>query len=203
MEEQGSYLTIASRSSGLYKEKGSKFLSFAFPVRSEDEAQEIFQNLKKEYQDARHLCYAYLTGNHKEISRTNDGGEPRNSAGRQILGQIHSKKLTDVLVVVVRYFGGTLLGIGGLVHAYKSAAEDALNHASIISRLRCSVYEVRFPYTGINDVMKIIKEGKITIRRQNVDSICSLELEVPEVKEQRVIRDLGSLHDIQMTKMQD
>lgn len=203
MEKQGSYLTIASRSGGLYKEKGSKFLSFAFPVSSVDEAQEIILQLKKEHNDARHLCFAYLTGCNKEISRVSDGGEPRNSAGRHILGQIHSKHLTDVLVVVIRYFGGTLLGIGGLVYAYKKAAEDALNKATIISSQRYSLFNVRFPYAGMNDVMKLIKNERITIRKQHIDSICSIELEVPEAREQPFTRDLGILHDIQITRIQN
>jgi uncharacterized YigZ family protein len=202
MEKQGSYLTIASRSGGLYKEKGSKFLSFAFPVSSREEAEEIISSLKKEYQDARHLCYAYLTGSNRDILRTSDGGEPRNSAGRHILGQIYSKQLTDILVVVVRYFGGTLLGIGGLAHAYQKAAEDALCKATIIIKQRYAIFEVQFPYTGINDVMKIIKAESLTVKKQLIDSVCSMELAVPEDRELPVTRNLGILHDIHITRIQ-
>jgi len=201
MEKQGSYLTLASRSGGLYKEKGSKFLSFAFPVTSENETQEIILHMKKEYRDARHVCFAYLIGSDKKLSRVSDGGEPRNSAGKPILGEILSKNLTDALVIVVRYFGGTLLGIGGLVHAYKKAAEDALNHADITSRQKCSRFVVRFPYDGIHDVMKIIKTERLIIKNQHIDSICSVELEVPDNREQPVRSELGVLHDIEITRI--
>ena len=129
------YLSIEKRSEGIYKDRGSKFLAFAFPVYQEDEIKDILAELRKEYHDARHHCYAYRLGASKEIYRVNDDGEPSSSAGKPIFGQIQSNDLSNILIVVVRYFGGTLLGVGGLINAYRSAAADALINASIIERV--------------------------------------------------------------------
>ena len=155
--------TIRESAEGIYKEKGSKFMAFAFPVRSEEEIKERMEILKKEYHDARHHCYAWRLGAEMEQFRSNDDGEPSGSAGPPILGQIRSKNLTNILVVVVRYFGGTLLGVGGLIQAYKSAAADALEHADIVLEKVYSRWEVQFGYPRMNDIMRLVKEYDLVI----------------------------------------
>lgn len=127
------YLTISKPSEGLFKDRGSKFLAFAYPVSSEDEIKEIQEHLRSEYHDARHHCYAYMLGKDKNVFRANDDGEPSSTAGKPILGQIKSYDLTNILIVVIRYFGGTKLGVSGLINAYKTAAEEALKNAKIIN----------------------------------------------------------------------
>ena len=152
------YKTISSPAEGIYKEKGSKFLSFAIPVKTAEEIKEIIKEYRKQYYDARHVCYAYMLGAEHKDFRANDDGEPSGTAGRPILGQINSRELTDILVIVVRYFGGVLLGTGGLVVAYKEATADALNQAEIIEKTVDEVISVRFDYLLMNDVMRIIKD---------------------------------------------
>jgi uncharacterized YigZ family protein len=152
------FKTIKSFSEGIYKEKGSRFLAFAFPVVSKDEIKPIIEGIRKEYHDARHHCYAYMIGADRMVWRINDDGEPSGTAGRPILGQINSFELTNILIVVTRYFGGTLLGVSGLINAYKSAAADAIRNAEIVESALHEYYEIDFPYISMNDVMKILKE---------------------------------------------
>ena len=160
---QDTFLTLAEDSQGLYKEKGSRFLSFAMPVSSTEDVKAKLQVLKKNYYDARHICYAYVLGKNGTVFRSNDDGEPSGTAGKPILGQINSKDLTNVLVVVVRYFGGILLGTGGLVTAYREAAADAIQNNKIVSRLVESNIAIQFSYERMNDVMRIVKENSLTI----------------------------------------
>jgi len=188
---KGIYQTIESASRGLYKEKGSKFLSFAYPVNSEEQIQKIINDLQKEYHDARHHSYAYILDDTQDRSRAYDDGEPKNSAGQPILGQIRSKKLVNTLVVVVRYFGGTLLGVGGLVHAYKTAAGDSLANARIIKQHHSTIHELSFMYEKINDIMRVIKEEKLPIRSQEIDMQCRIEVDIPDYKLDKVIQSLG------------
>ncbi|HYW95669.1 MAG TPA: YigZ family protein, partial [Bacteroidales bacterium] len=138
------YLTIKQRGEGLYKEKGSKFIGFALPVESEDHIKGELESIRKNFHDARHHCYAWRLGPDMELYRANDDGEPGNSAGKPILGQIESRKLTNVLVVVVRYFGGTLLGVGGLINAYRTAASEALDRSVIVKKYVYQGYAIRF-----------------------------------------------------------
>jgi len=152
------FLTISSSSEGLYKAKGSKFLAFAFPVSSEEEVKEKLDFLRKKYFDARHHCYAYRLGANGERYRANDDGEPANSAGKPVLGQLVARNLTNVLVVVVRYFGGILLGVGGLAQAYKQAAADALDHAEIITGAVTETWLLTFAYADMNLVLKVLKD---------------------------------------------
>jgi uncharacterized YigZ family protein len=152
------FLTISSDSEGLYKEKGSKFLAFAYPVSSEEEVKEKVDFLRKKYFDARHHCYAYRLGISGERYRANDDGEPANSAGKPILGQLIARNLSNVLVVVVRYFGGILLGTGGLAQAYKQAAADALAHAEIITDVITETWQLTFAYADMNFVLKAVKD---------------------------------------------
>lgn len=166
------YKTITQTSSGLYKEKGSKFIALAYPVTNEDEVKEILAELKKEYYNARHHCYAYVIGPDKSAWRVNDDGEPSGTGGRPIYGQIQSFDLTNILIVVVRYFGGTKLGVSGLINAYKAAAKDALSQAEIIEKTVNEVYKLEFPYEEMNDVMRIIKEENIDILDNQYDEAC-------------------------------
>lgn len=167
---EDTYKTIVAPSEGMYKEKGSKFLSFAYPVKSETEVKAIIEQLKKEYYDARHHCYAYILGYDKSAWRVNDDGEPSGSAGKPIYGQLQSHDLTNVLLVVVRYFGGVKLGVGGLVNAYKTASKDALINAEIVERTINEIYRLEFPYEMINEAMKITKDYGVQILETNFDN---------------------------------
>lgn len=172
------YHTIKAPSEGLYKEKGSKFLAFAFPVRTLDEVKEHLDRLRKDYFDARHHCYAYILGANKDAWRANDDGEPSGTGGRPIYGQLLSADLTDTLIVVVRYFGGILLGASGLANAYKTAARDAIDNAEIIEKTIDIRYRLHFEYALMNDVMRIIKEFGLTPINQDFNLDCRLDVEV-------------------------
>jgi uncharacterized YigZ family protein len=168
------YKTIEGLANGVFKNKGSKFIAFAYPVKNETEVKEKLLYLKKEYHDARHHCFAYVLGLDKTVYRVNDDGEPSGTAGKPILGQINSKDLTNILIVVIRYFGGTLLGVSGLINAYKQATIAALNNANIIEKTVNEIYIVRVPYDAMNDVMKILKEEKAEIINQYFENENSL-----------------------------
>ena len=172
------YRTIAAPAEGLYKEKGSKFLAFAYPVRTTDEVKAYLDALRKQYFDARHHCYAYILGANKDAWRANDDGEPSGTGGRPIHGQLLSADLTDTLIVVVRYFGGILLGASGLANAYKTAARDAIDHAEIVERTIDVRYRLRFEYALMNDVMRIIKDFDLKPENQQFDLDCTLDLSV-------------------------
>jgi len=174
------YKTIAASTEGVYKEKGSKFLSFAIPVRDVEEVKEIVKDYRKQFYDARHVCYAYMLGAERKNWRANDDGEPSGTAGRPIVGQINSRELTNILVIVVRYFGGILLGTGGLVVAYKEAAADALNQTEIIEKTVDEMISINFDYVLINDVMRIIKETNPQIIHQTFDNQCTMQLSIPK-----------------------
>jgi uncharacterized YigZ family protein len=172
------YKTIKNSSEGIYKEKGSKFLSFAIPVCHVEEVKEIVKDYRKRFFDARHVCYAYMLGDERKNFRTSDDGEPSGTAGRPILGQINSYELTNILIIVVRYFGGILLGTGGLVVAYKEATADALNQAQIIEKTVDELFSINFDYILMNDVMRIIKDTNTQINDQIFDNQCSMELSI-------------------------
>ena len=173
-EKQDSYYTIDQLSTGIYKDKGSKFLSFAYPVKEESAIKEILLSVKKDYFDARHHCYAYRLGPEKLVFRSNDDGEPSGTAGKPILGQIVSKDLTDILIVVVRYFGGTLLGTSGLIHAYRDASADALANAGILKKFVFVSFQVFFDYQQLNQVMKIVKDYDLATSDQRFEMTCHL-----------------------------
>jgi len=162
----------------MFKDKGSKFLSFAFPVKDEKEIKTKVDQLRKEYFDARHHCYAYRLGADKQVFRVNDDGEPSGTAGKPIFGQIVSKELTNILIVVVRYFGGTLLGTGGLINAYRTASLDALTNASIIQKYVYAVYGIEFDYLQLNQVMKIAKDFDAEVFDQQFEMICRMKLKI-------------------------
>ncbi|GHU60462.1 hypothetical protein FACS1894121_0540 [Bacteroidia bacterium] len=174
------YRTIAAPAEGLYKEKGSRFLAFAFPVQEEGQIKIILSELKGKYHDARHRCYAYMIGVDEGalIFRVSDDGEPSSTAGRPILGQIRTLGLTNVLIVVVRYFGGTKLGVSGLATAYKMAAADALAHAEIVEQSVRVVLDIQFDYAELNSVMRIIKEVDAEVLRREYGEKCKLTVSV-------------------------
>ncbi len=172
------YKTIEQACQGSFKDKGSKFLAYAYPIASEQETKSILLNLKGMHQKARHFCWAYRLTPDRSIFRINDDGEPSGTAGRPILNTLLSADLTNIFVVVVRYFGGTLLGVPGLINAYKSATIDALNAASIVEQTINEVYAISFPYSITNQVMKVIKDERVTVLSQNFNLDCSLQIEL-------------------------
>ena len=182
-----SYLTIEGSSEGSYKEKGSKFLGFAYPVQSEDDVKSKIQELKKKYFDARHHCFAYVLGADKKRFRAFDDGEPNHSAGDPILGQIRSNDLTNVLIVVVRYFGGTKLGVGGLISAYKRAAEECIGNAIIVEREVTEEIKLSYEFSASAEVMRLVKEFDIIIRSQDFGDGGSLTGELK-------LKNLASFH---------
>ena len=177
--ESDSYQTIAAPASGVYKEKGSKFLAFAYPVSTEDEIKKSLQQIKKEYYDARHHCFAYRLGADGATWRVNDDGEPSSSAGKPILGQLLSYQVSDVLIIVVRYFGGIKLGVSGLMNAYRQAASDALAQSEIVKKYATHSATVAFPYLQMNAVMKLLKEYPVSITAQPFDQECRLSFSTP------------------------
>ncbi len=172
------YKTIASTSEGYYTEKRSKFLAFAHHVQTVDEVKELLAGYRKKYYDARHVCYAYMLGAERTEFRANDDGEPSSTAGKPILGQINSNELTDILIVVVRYYGGVNLGTSGLIIAYREAAADAINHATIETRQVEEIVKYSFAYPQMNDVMRIVKDMNPRIISQTYDNTCEIVLSI-------------------------
>lgn len=170
------YKTIIGTSSGIYKEKGSKFVSVAMPVSYQEQVKPIIEKIRKEHHDAKHHCYAYMLGHERLTWRVNDDGEPSGTAGRPILGQINSLGLTNIIIVVSRYFGGTLLGVSGLINAYRSAAASALADAKITEKTVNAYYEITFPFSSLKDVMKVLKEENLGQSEQLFDLECRLKL---------------------------
>ena len=175
---QDSYKSIAAEARGLFKDNGSRFIAHAYPVETEDEVKEIVAALKKEYYDARHHVYAYRLGYKGDKFRANDDGEPSGSSGRPVLGQIDSNGLSDILVVVVRYFGGIKLGIPGLIRAYKTSTADAIANAEIIEKVASKMYRIHFGYMNMNQVMKVCKDMELEQRNQKFDMECSIDTSV-------------------------
>jgi uncharacterized YigZ family protein len=187
-----SFKTIRTPAEGLYKEKGSKFLSFAFPVANLDEIKSRVDELRQEYFEARHHCFAWVLGTEKKY-RAYDDGEPNHSAGDPILGQIRSLDLTNILVVVVRYFGGVKLGVGGLISAYKSATTDVLSKAIIIEKQVVESVLISFPYSSTPEVMKLVKEFEMAIADQNFDNYSELTLTYRLRDREKVLEKLNYL----------
>ncbi|WP_285058290.1 IMPACT family protein [Pedobacter ginsengisoli] len=172
------YKTIASHSEGTYRDKGSKFIAFAFPIKSDEDVKDILQKLRSEHPKARHFCWALRLSPDRSIFRIQDDGEPSGTAGRPILNTILSADLTNLLIVVVRYFGGTLLGVPGLINAYKTAAAEAIKESNIVEKTVNDIYEIRFDYMAMNDVMKLVKDEQLNILDQNFDNTCTMQLEI-------------------------
>ncbi|AMM50246.1 Xaa-Pro dipeptidase [Rufibacter sp. DG15C] len=196
------YRTIAAPAEGLYKEKGSKFIAKAYAVYSEEEVKDVLQALRKEYFDARHHCYAYLLGADRATYRANDDGEPNHSAGDPILGQIRSAGLSNVLVVVIRYFGGTKLGVSGLIHAYKTATAEALSQAEVMERHETGLLTVQFGYEQMNEVMKLVKDHDLPVRQQDFNLDCRLTVEARKGLIPQLIEQFEKLDLLVMTSEQ-
>lgn len=193
-----SYLTLAKESSGLYKDRNSKFFYFAFPVSNEEEVKERLAELKKKYYDARHHCYGFVIGRDGDFFKASDDGEPNHTAGDPILGQIRSHQLTNTLVVVVRYFGGTKLGVGGLIQAYKSSAALAIEANEIIIEQVKERVTVHFPYPVMNDVMKLVKNHELQIITQEMTLDCKMTLEYREILKEELLGQLDEIQDLKL-----
>jgi len=181
------YKTIVQPAEGIFRDRGSKFIGYTYPIRTEEQTKEIISRLRSEHSKARHFCTAFRLTPDRSIFRVNDDGEPSGSAGRPILNTILSADLTNILVVVVRYFGGTLLGVPGLINAYKTATQEALNAAVIIEKTVNDVYRLQFEYLQMNDVMKIIKDEGLQILNQQFDNSCVLDFEVRQAQVNGVV----------------
>lgn len=193
---ENTYKTIDNSCEGLFKDKGSKFIAKAYPVKTETEVKNIIQSLKKDYYDARHHCYAYILGYDKSAFRINDDGEPSGTAGRPIYGQLQHFDLTNTLIVVIRYFGGTLLGVSGLINAYKNASIEAINNATIIEKFVKEHYNIHFQYLQMNEVMKIIKDDNIEILNQNFDNECEMDLIIKKSESVRIYEKLKKIENL-------
>ena len=187
------FKTIATTSEGYYTEKRSKFLAFAHPVSTVEEVKDIVAQYRKKYYDARHVCYAYMLGADRQEFRANDDGEPSSTAGKPILGQINSNELTNILIVVVRYYGGVNLGTSGLIVAYREAAADALAHATIETRQVEEIVNYSFAYPQMNDVMRIVKDMNPRIVSQTYDNTCEIVLSIRKSEAEQLKSKLAKL----------
>ncbi|MFN8209378.1 MAG: YigZ family protein [Bacteroidales bacterium] len=195
-EGSDTYKTILKRSTAVFRDRGSRFIAIADTVTSQEEVKEILEEHRKNYHDARHHCYAWMLGHERNQWRSNDDGEPSGTAGKPILGQINSAGLTNILVVVIRYFGGTLLGTSGLINAYRTAAGDAIANAEITTLTVKNTYLLSFPYAAMNDVMKIIKDEELEQWDQDFSLECRMKVAVRLSASERVISRLSLVEDV-------
>jgi len=196
------YKTIQGPSAGIFKDKGSKFIGYAFPFDNELLLKKILSDIKGEHPKARHFCWAYRLSPDRDNYRINDDGEPSGTAGRPILNTLLSADLTNIIVVVVRYFGGTLLGVPGLINAYKSACQAAILEAEILECTVNDVYTVSFEYVQMNDIMRIIKENDIKVLSQSFDTTCVIELEISKFQLEIVLNKLNKISGIKLNYKQ-
>lgn len=193
-----SYKTIESASEGIFRDKGSKFIAYAYPIRSEEEVKPIIMNLRSANTKANHFCYAYRLTPNRSVFRVNDDGEPSGTAGRPILNCLLSEDITNILIVVIRYFGGTLLGVPGLINAYKNASIEAIKASKIISKTVNDVYEAHFEYLQMNDVMKLSKEENLQILAQEFDTNCILKFEVRKAQLNQVLSKFDKIEGVKL-----
>jgi uncharacterized YigZ family protein len=193
-----SYLTVKQPAQGLFKDKGSKFIGYIFPIQSAEDVKGILAELKAEHPKARHVCWALRLSTDRSVFRVNDDGEPSGTAGKPILNTLLSANLTQVCVAVVRYFGGTLLGVPGLIHAYKEASLAAIKKAEIIEKTIKDRYQIHVPYTQLNKVMKILKDENITILAQDLDTECSLIIEIRQQFVLKIITLLENIYNLRL-----
>lgn len=204
MEEKDTYRTItAATEEVLFKDRNSKFFGYAFPVTSEDQIKEHLEDLRKKHHSARHWCYAWQLGKEEFHYRANDDGEPTNSAGMPIYGQIQSFEVTDILIVVVRYFGGVKLGVGGLINAYRSAAQMALESANIVERTMDIRFEIAFDYPEMNKVMRVIKENKLEVVDQQLELDCKLYILVRKAEAERIFEKFNAIYKVQIKRLEE
>lgn len=196
-----SYKTISKPTEEvLYKEKNSKFYAYAFPIQQEEEVKEVLDRIKKEHYNARHWCYAFQLGAEQIYYRANDDGEPSNTAGAPIYGQIQSFEVTDILIVVVRYFGGIKLGVGGLITAYRAAAQMAMEEADIIEKTIDKKFKVRFEYKDMNNVMRVIKEKNLNILNQEMEMSCEIELSIRKSEYQQALDAFVPFYEVKIVE---
>ncbi len=196
---EDTYLTIEGPSEGIFRDKGSKFIAYAYPFKEESTLKDRVAELKSQHPKARHHCWAYRLTTDRSVYRVNDDGEPSGTAGRPILNVLLSKDVTNILVVVVRYFGGTLLGVPGLIHAYKMATQEALDSAAIVEKTVNDIYRVDFDYLQMNAVMRLVKEENLPILKQQFDTNCSMDIEVRKMQVNQVLRKLDKLEQVRYT----
>lgn len=201
--EEDIYKTITEEYEGWYKEKGSKFISYAIPIESEDDVKIHLEALKKKYYDARHHCYAWRLGKYMDKFRANDDGEPSGTAGKPILGQIQSYELTNILIVVVRYFGGTKLGASGLITAYKTASKEALENAEIKEFTIDDEYQLEFEYPLLNDVMRVFKEEKVERLEQDFQLSCKICFKIRKKDSKKLFDKFDVMHQVKVKKLND
>ena len=199
---EDSYRTIDKPAQGMFRDRNSRFLAFGYPVRSVEEIDYMLNSLHKKYHDARHHCYAYRLGFKKDVFRMNDDGEPSGTAGKPIYNQLLSNDLTDILVVVVRYFGGTLLGTGGLINAYRSATTDMLSKALIVIKYVEDHYMLRFPYESLNMVMKLLKEEDLVPLQPVFDAQCTMEVAIKRGQSGRLAGRLSAIPGVVAESLQ-
>lgn len=192
------YKEVKNHTTGIYKEKGSKFIAYSYPVNSEDQVKEKLKEVKKLEYTARHHCYGYILHPDKSAQRANDDGEPSSTAGKPILGQILSNDLTNVLIVVVRYFGGVKLGVPGLIRAYKTAAAEAILGATIVTKTIKEQYEVSFKYPQMNNVMRLVKEFDLEVVNTDFQIECKLIFAVPKSKTELVVQAYKKKHELRI-----
>jgi uncharacterized YigZ family protein len=190
------YLTIEKSAEGDFRDRGSKFLSFAYPINSEVDIKPILAQLKTEHPKANHHCWAMRLGTDRSVFRINDDGEPSGTAGRPILNVLLSKNITNVIVIVVRYFGGTLLGVPGLINAYRTAAEEALNTANVVEKTINDIYTIGFEYQYMNEVMRIIKDDNLTVLSQQFDNACSVKISIRKMQVNRSISKFEKVENV-------
>jgi len=195
------YRTIDAPTEGQFRDKGSKFIAYAYPVRSDQEAKDRLSALKLNHPKARHHCWAYRLTPDRSVFRLNDDGEPTGTAGRPILNTLLSHDVTNIMLVVVRYFGGTLLGVPGLINAYKTAAQEALAAANITELTVNDRFVLAFDYLQLNQVMRIVKEGGLELIEQDFDNRCTVTLEIPRVQTAAVLGKLNNLADVVITEV--
>lgn len=193
------YLTIEIPSEGIFRDKGSKFIGYAYPIKGENEVKEIIAQLRAEHAKARHFCWALRLGTDRSVFKFNDDGEPSGTAGRPILNSLLSADVTNILVVVVRYFGGTLLGVPGLINAYKTATAEALNANEIVSKTVNDIYELEFDYLMMNDVMRIVKEEQLHVLTQEFELQCKLKFDVRKTHLNTVLARLAKIDGLKTT----
>lgn len=196
MANNDTYQTLESYCDGIYKEKGSKFHAYAWPVNNVDDVKVHLENLKELHPKARHHCYAYQFGTDGNNYRANDAGEPNGTAGLPILGQIKSFEITNVLIVVVRYFGGTKLGASGLINAYKTAAQDALSNGTIIEKVIADHYKISFEYDQMNNIMRLCKEHQINIEKQDFELHCNIIISLRQSESETIIQLFDTLQNV-------
>jgi uncharacterized YigZ family protein len=192
------YRTIQNPSEGIFADRGSKFLALAYPISTEQDLKPIIGKLKAEHAKANHHCWAMRLGIDRSVFKLNDDGEPSGTAGRPILNVLLSQDITNLVVVVVRYFGGTLLGVPGLINAYKQAAVNALANAIIVEQTVNDVYDIVFDYRQMNDVMRIIKDGSITVLSQQLDNSCQMRLSIRKTQVNNTLLKLNNLADLSL-----